>query len=337
MKRWWSHASAGVATLGGLALGYLPQPWKLDAETSPWMALPWVGALTVTVCAVIGHTYVQIQTDRRWTPTPAFLSRWGVLVEKIQVAVGALRLREHATSQEVEQTIRAILNAIAVLAAAFDDVAEEEGGNGATRSANLMLFVPTHERGAWESLVKFASDLDPGKFAGLLVLRPSLSASSASPSPVKLPQIALLVPEPTKVKRSRKWTALPGAPLAFATRSPEAMNDVSKMGKWTSRSCDCPPSVAEEVGGYFEQLRANGLKGFASFPVYSPTADYRDERTPIAVVNLDWRSESKIGKPQYLNIFYRLAFPLLVSLGEAIGRDLEALRREPDREDVVET
>jgi len=215
--------------------------------------------------------------------------------------------------------VRGLLNAIARLALLYDDQPLTPDGS-ATYSANVMLFVPRPSEGTLSKELLFAlrfhpSEYDLTKLAGILILRPELSATSEEaelPGPdTAVP--AIVLPVPAEAMSGGRWNALPGAPKAFLTREVDGYDDATTLAEWCRERGNFPPSVVEAVRDYFTAGEGGHIRSFISRPLLS------NDGRPLGVLNLHSNRKGILGNAdERLSAFLAMLTPLLLDLQSAL-------------------
>lgn len=213
---------------------------------------------------------------------------------------------------ELAAFARTLLNSIARLALIFDDQ-PLTGKGSAVYSANVMIYrePATTVLSDGVTLLFSAPESDLSKFAGLLLLRKELSATSElaeKPEPDPgAPKIAL--PVPTTLKRNGRWTVLPGAPKAFLTGDVDGYSDASTLAAWCRDKGDFQPAVIDAVRTYFAEGPGSAVKSFISRPLIGAA----NER--IGVLNVQSTRTGIIGDlDERLPVFQAMVTPLLLEL-----------------------
>jgi len=71
----------------------------------------------------------------------------------------------------------------------------------------------------------------------------------------------LVLPIPRTEKTVQgAWRVLPGAPLAFCRKRPNGYEDTATMATFCEVEGDFPPSVIQELRGYFGEPQSQGIK-----------------------------------------------------------------------------
>jgi hypothetical protein len=161
----------------------------------------------------------------RTLPPADFLSEFDRVLSQCEQAVEQVRNGSVQTAETIEGAIRVVLDGIVTLAGLFDG-----RPYGVTYAANIMLFRETRSmpEAELELLMNRLRFRDPMVNAralkGVLDLQLSLSTTTAragADPDTNLQPLALPIPPSMRSEDGRRWSLLPGAPLAFATGNME--------------------------------------------------------------------------------------------------------------------
>ena len=345
-----------------LAVGLYAQFYPTQILAGGWFnALFWVG-LAIGVLAQVGFTALaersakanedkltgleaglkeqvtqlsRLPTIVRTQPPETFLVQYGQAIEA-NLLVAMRVLQDFDGDEGPPLAVRNTLQWLASLAALFD------ASNGAERgrfTANLMVFVPSHDLGPWSSKIKFADGLDRSRYSGALVLRREFAVDQDGKNAAPPEEFALLVPRtpqtemPATASDAGKllWTALPGAPLACARRGFELVNEPKQMGEWIRTHTDFRPSIAADVENYFRTIHTS-VAGFLSLPVVVPSTNPDEPGQVVGVANIDWTEARLLPLAEGAATFHRQVQPLLSLLALLIERTGLSLAGSPNVE-----
>ncbi len=223
------------------------------------------------------------------------------------------------TRDDLVALIRVLLNSMARLAMIYDDQPLTPEGS-AVYSANVMLFVPSPEEGAFDAETVVALRFHPAEYdlkqlLGVLVLRPELSATSDIadlPGPDAVVS-AIALPVPALHTKDGRWNALPGAPKAFLTEEVDGYDDATTLGEWCTKSGNFLPSVVDELRQYFTTGDGRRIRSFISRPLL--TLDGRK----LGVLNLHSSRTDILGDTdERMPAFLAMLTPLLLELQAAV-------------------
>jgi hypothetical protein len=233
----------------------------------------------------------EIRTLVQTLPPANFVNAY---VEYVVAAQGAWSdlLEEHTRGgvheDAIKKGIRVVLKAVAEMFKVYDNAREDTHV-----AANLMLFIPRNSfdtsRMVGDRAVRmaFASEGQQWRsLAGVLLLHPTLSAIAGARDSPPDPDITPLyfpVPIDQKVRGASGdlWTVLPGAPLAWVSRTPTSNRSPEALLEWCEHEAALPPEVHTKLAEYLKEARR--VHSFVSVPF--PLAD-APESNPIAVLNV---------------------------------------------------
>lgn len=191
------------------------------------------------------------------------------------------QLRVEVGEGDLKVLIRVQLQALVELATSYGGVAART-----TYAANVMTFVPALSAAPWfspeqDALLRFIpKSFNREHLAGLLLLDPELSVSSASQGEPDPAMRAFALPVPRQAEDSRgRLLVLPGAPLAYVTGEAEGYSDTETLGDWFRKRASFSDETVEQVLEYFGSERGKQSRSFMSIPL-----DYLDRR--VGVLNL---------------------------------------------------
>ncbi len=153
-------------------------------------------------------------------------------------------------------------------------------------AANVMLYFPISHIDSSSQRIKnlltFEVNYDFSKWKGLLYLDTELSAVNDQPGKdVALTEFVL--PVPTIIRRvvggEERFKALPGAPIATSTDTPDYYKDTWQVKDWLSTEADFTGEQEELICGYFRDS-ATKVRSFLSIPIQD------DNGNPLAVINI---------------------------------------------------
>ena len=266
----------------------------------------------------------------RTMPPADFLVNFGNVYDECErVAEVAFTAEDEEAADALRLALRVVLHGLAYLAKEFD-------AKGGRYAANIMVYVPSDQIPE-EDLPRYQNlDYMPFRpaeagvraFKGVLVLRKDLSTvEEADAGPTEIPDTDktlqdLAVPVPNErwalIGDSKRYRALPGAPMAFCYRRIDGFRDTSEINDWLDRKAALDPEVSDRVKGYFHE--AEHIASFYSIPLSDqPDSDIRDDQgeeetadhldDPIGVLNIHSDVPDMLSEPA-LNHFAAVTRPL---------------------------
>jgi hypothetical protein len=272
----------------------------------------------------------RLEETIRTMPPRGFVSEFAKYHAQCHKAVRGLDAEQKPTPEQVREVIRMLLSSFAHLARKYDAAHE------ATYSANIMLYFQNVD--AWRQYakepgtpdIKFAENEAATDRLPLLAIDKTLSVSTANersptavdPALANIRNIALPIPDDTQTGRSvdnKRWRVLPGAPLTFFTRKPNAYDDTAELGKWCRERGDFSESVCTSVEEYFTQdaVRKH-IRSFASIPIIPALGSAR-----IGVVNIHADRTGILSDPSAASQFFPLTDPFMLLLADTVARLLK--------------
>ncbi|MBK9586564.1 MAG: hypothetical protein KA099_08565 [Alphaproteobacteria bacterium] len=257
----------------------------------------------------------------RTLPPEGFLNLFSEKYDEAHALYKALLHAEGKfTKQEIELSIRGILIGILRLTEFFD-----RGSENQSYGANIMIFTDAYKKDEnykpeLKVNLKFANeDVDMHKLKGVLYLKHELSTSTKCDNseidtdlqPIKL---ALPVPFEAISSKTRKFKALPGAPLAVALNSPNLYADASTVADWVKTEGDFNETIEAEIRDYFSIGLGKDIKSFCSIPLVCDGAE------PIAVLNLHKNATEMFSRKDQFAIYTKIMQPFLSMLAELVNK-----------------
>jgi len=242
--------------------------------------------------------------------------------------VGHEEERERAT---VESALQTVLLAMAGLARHYDGTPDD-----VVYGSNLMTYmagseIPNPVPGHLEEAARFLGgtiEEKRGELQGVLWLRseysgrvPGDATSGDTPDP-SLRALVLPIPRTEKTVQGA-WRVLPGAPLAFCRKRPNGYEDTATMATFCEVEGDFPPSVIQELRGYFGEPQSQGIKSLVSLPVLSP----RDSEC-LGIVNIHRDRPNILKQPDAQALFFGVMGPFCVLVAYLI--EILEISRQPE-------
>ena len=221
-------------------------------------------------------------------------------------------------SESLQAAISDLLAAIATLSLVYDGH-PSVGGEPARYAANVMTFIPRqtnkpHFPDGIEGLLKF-TPIEYGEqhLKGALLLREELSYSTESEKSEIDSKIGpLAFPVPINDRYKQLWRVLPGAPMAFVTRSIQGHSDTDTLVTWCEKNGDFSKPVLDELQQYLQQTRKY-LRSFVSWPLVNT----KDE--PFAVLNIHSNMTEILGPGgERKEVFSAMISPFVFELTNAV-------------------
>ena len=297
----WAGAWASLYAAEILDAFPFRMPWPpSDWEMRPKAAIFWA-ALLITAIMVFFRTWAtdaarraatdELVTAMRTNPPTTFLNTWADLTADAVARLLLARDAKSATKADVEGLIRQQLYVFSVLL-------REMYGEASDRvyGANIMVYLSKDgmdeatRKQIHERLKFFETDETLAKLRGVLDLQPSLS-TTATPSrenkiteDTALDPLALPIPEETRVSvagdTGQRWLVVPGAPLAFVSRTSETVSNVEEIPRWCQQKGDFPRRVIDQMREHFRTLPGSHSRAFISVPLVDSSGE------PCAVLNI---------------------------------------------------
>ena len=240
----------------------------------------------------------------------------------------------------IAEAIRGVLRAVAILAQEFD----RKPGTP-VYSANLMVFRSSAELHPldlqfFQDRLRFApEEWKVEDLKGVLYLRKDLSTAAADEEADPLPEfteleLALAIPwrhlanHRIPGENRMRYRVVPGAPIAFVTRSVSQITDTFEIDTWCEQNTLLTTDEITPIVKYFEEDIGSLLRSFVSIalmPSYLPELGFHD---PIGVLNIDCNEVGILSAGgETLEQFVTAVTPLrvilsklLVALGEEEAR-----------------
>ena len=259
----------------------------------------------------------ELESLIRTMPPEDFLAKFDQLY-KHSFSSALVGFSEDARIEDIEKSIRIILDCIVTLAQYFD-------GNpqNIRYGANIMLFHSCRDMNKvacyeLRSRLMFTpDDTDLAALIGVLDLLAALSTTTATadPSPdEQLVPFALPVHRPAEksVNGCSRYRILPGAPEAFQLRRLAGFRSVSEIETWCRDKGDFPPGTVADMISYFRTGAGQNIKSFCSVPL-----EQSGSEQPIGVLNIHRDAEDML-KQNGVLLFIPLTTPFRLLLVDLI-------------------
>jgi hypothetical protein len=110
--------------------------------------------------------------------------------------------------------------------------------------------------------------------------------------------------------------------LAFTRNELEYFGNTAELADWCVKNGDFCGYVVAEVRRYFVEVGAE-FTGFLSVPIAAPSEAYEEheQRSPIAVLNVQWERTEKLGTGHGAKTFVEAIFALRMLLADQLSTD----------------
>lgn len=276
----------------------------------------WIGLVVFSLLFFFRQRMSDRQTFKleeliRTSPPEDVLSLFAIVVTSCHDATLAALREEKKTVEQLEKTIRIVLDSLLTLAQRFDNAPKY-----VLYGANIMLFRVTDKLEKKEiddlsARIEFSEpEVDLRKLRGVLDVVPALSTRSNSNSGPDhtLPKFCLPVPKEEK-SDDDQWRVLPGAPKAFVTGSLDGYGDARTLHAWCREQKQFSTNICDRVEHYFNKRVTDVVRSFVSIPIGRRDRDTLIVQAPVGVLNIHRDVEGILGGEQRTKMFDSITQP----------------------------
>lgn len=231
----------------------------------------------ITGTATLRGEVDRLERAVRTLPSDEFLRHFrSVHPEAHEVFAAQLLELQSLSAGDIAAAIRTLLKVTLLHAEHYD-----RNDEGMRYAANIMLHYSTTSLSADRFLELKAAcpykklPFDRDETSGILELRKELSTfvvagrrpmeERNSPVDEEVSRITLPIPVDAKTDDGRRYSVLPGAPLAFVLEDMDGYRDTETMADWCVQKGDFKPSLSAEVRDYFEPGSNANVRSLVSF------------------------------------------------------------------------